>query len=333
MISALLALSILPPNGLTEPVTVALAPKRHRDWKIELPAESFVPVGNSIQLAGSGLKFAVSMQGTNLSIDLDGDGISDTVIEGDEGSALLRNNNGFRYAIRLLRNENGWSYASSSTMNADWNGARISVIDQDNDGVFGEVGEDAILIGRGRVATWLGQSIVINGELVQIDVAKDGSQLTVSPFQGVTGRLRLADSFQGDGKVLSAVIRSADGKNCFDLAGQTGAVEIPTGRYRFYSGKVGLGQMAVHVSSGKSQTIDVAKGSEASLSWGGGVNAEFGFQRQGDQVAFSPQDIRYFGSQGEEYSNWFPVGKSPVFIIKEADTKQEIARAMFPGSC
>lgn len=334
MICTLLALAGSPLwGGATEPETLALKPKRHRDWKIELPAEKFLPVGNAIRLAAADLQFAASLQGTNLNLDLDADGEMDTVLEGNDGSVLLRNADGFRYAIRLKRSENGWAYATSSTMNADWHGTRISVIDQDNDGRFGEVGEDAILIGRGRVATWLGENIVINGELLNLEIEADGSQLTLSPFEGETAKLRLADAYQGSGKVLSAVVRSKDGSQCFDLAGQTGSISIPAGKYRFQSAKVGLGQQAVQVAPGKSQYLDLKPNSEQALSWGGQVNARFGFQRQGNQVAFSPNEIRYFGPQGEEYINWFPVGKSPVFIIKEADTKQEIARAMFPGSC
>ncbi len=334
MLLALLALSSTPHlAAATESETLVLKPKRHRDWKIELPAERFLPVGSGIRLAGSGMEFSASLQGTNLQLDLDADGKMDTVLEGDEGSVLLRNADGFRYAIRLKRSENGWAYATSSTMNADWNGTRISIIDQDNDGRFGEVGEDAILLGRGRVATWLGHNVIINGQLLRMEIVADGSQLTLSPFEGPTAKLRLADAYQGNGKVLSAVVRSQDGRECFDLAGQTGSIELPVGRYRFQSGKLGLGQQAVTVEAGKSHFLDLKAGSEEIIRWGGQVNARFGFQRNGDQVAFSPNDIQYFGPQGEEYSKWFPVGKSPVFIIKEADTKQEIARAMFPGSC
>ena len=334
MFFALLALGSLSPlTAATEPQTLTLKPKRHRDWKIELPAEQFDPVATGISLAGSGLKFGASLQGTNLQLDLDADGEMDTVLEGDEASVLLRNANGFRYAIRLKRSANGWAYATSSTMTADWNGTRISIIDQDNDGRFGEVGEDAVLIGRGRIATWLGETIVLNGELLSISVNADGGELTLNPYQGETAKLRLADAYQGSGKVLSAVVRNEDGSQCFDLAGAKGAVDLPVGRYRFQSAKLGLGQQAVQVSAGKSHYLDLEANSEQALSWGGQVEALFGFQRQGDQVVFSPNDIQYFGAQGEEYKNWFPVGKSPVFIIKEADTKQEIARAMFPGSC
>ncbi len=332
MLVTLLALAISPP-GATEPQTLALKPKRHRDWKIELPAERFVPVGSGIRLAASGLEFAASLQGTNLNLDLDGDGEMDTVLEGDDGSVLLRNADGFRYAIRLKRSANGWAYATSSTMNADWNGTRISVIDQDNDGIFGEVGEDAILLGRGRVATYLGQNVVINGELLNLEVAPNGNELTLTPFDGQTGTLRFREAYQGNGKVLSAVVRSADGRECFDLAAESGPVALPVGKYRLHSAKIGLGQMAVTVASGKSHAVDVAADSEEELKWGGQIHARFGFDRKGDQVAFSPNDIQYFGEQGEQYLNWFPVGKSPVFVIQEADTKQEVARAMFPGSC
>ena len=310
---------------------VELSHRRYREWTIELPAESFTAIGNGIRL-GDDRTFAAELEGTNLLLDLDGDGVTDVRIEGDKGSALLRTEDGFRYAVRLARGANGWSYAASGSMSGKLGNTRIAIIDQDNDGIYGEVGVDAILIGRGKVATWLGDTLNVDGVLHTLKIDADGSVIELEPYSGPTGQLTVRDGFNGDGKILSAVVRSEDGRQCFDLAAAPGSVSVPVGNYRIDSGKVGMGTMAVTIGGGSSASMTVEADGSQEFEWGGPVRAEFTFQRRGDQVGFSPDQVWYYGTMGEEYQKWFPVGKSPIFVIHDQQTKAEVARAMFPGS-
>lgn len=333
MIGSLLTLTLLgaPPGG-PGPEIVPLAHKRHRDWSIQLPAETFTPVRDGIRL-GEGRFFAAALDGTGLRLDLDGDGAMDVTLEGEGGSVLLRGADGFRYAARLVQGVDGWAFAAGGAMTGTAEGVKVAVIDQDNDGVYGEVGEDAVLVGRGTTATWLGRTLSVGGRLHTVRVAEDGSELSLEPYAGETGRLGVVQGFEGEGRILSAVVRSLDGEHCLDLAAYDEAVEVPAGRYRLLSGSIGLSTMAVAVGPGGSPAVEVAAGGDAVLAWGGPVRAEFAFQRSGDQLAFSPDHVWYFGANGEEYTKWWPVGKSPVFTVTDETTEQEVARAMFPGSC
>lgn len=333
MLLELLSLSTPLFGGGDGAAPVELSHRRYREWNITLPAETFTSVGDGIRLAGGERVFAAALEGTHLLLDLDGDGATDVRIEGDDGSALLRAEDGFRYAVRLKRGPGGWSYAASGAMNGTLEGTPVSIIDQDNDGVYGEVGEDAILVGRGSVATWLGETLVVDGALHRLTVGADGGALELTPYEGDTGTLSVRDGFHGDGKILSAVVRSADGRHCFDLASVAGAVPVPAGDYHIESGRIGMGEMAVKVARGSAKPLTVAAGAAQEFAWGGPVTAEFAFQRQGDQVGFSPDAVWYYGALGEQYLEWFPVGKSPVFVVADAASGQEVARAMFPGSC
>ena len=330
MLIELLTLSLPALHGSGE-TAVPLSHKRYRDWDIALPAETFTPVGEGIALAGR--DFRAALEGTHLLLDLDADGATDVRVEGDAGSVLLRTDDGFRYAIRLQRGANGWEYAASGAMRGKIDGVFVSIIDQDNDGRFGEVGEDAVIVGRGSIATWLGETLQVGGTLHAVTVAEDGSTLQLAPYTGPTGSLAVTKGFHGSGKILSAVVRSADGRHCFDLASAEGSVAVPAGDYRIESGTIGMGEMLVTVGPGESDAVTVAADGQSSLEWGGPVRAEFAMPRAGDQVAFSPDAVWYYGEHGEQYLKWFPVGKSPVFVVKEADTGKEVARAMFPGSC
>ena len=102
MLFELLTLSAPMLIGDPGTATVELSHRRYREWTIELPAESFTAIGNGIRL-GDDRMFAAELEGTNLLLDLDGDGVTDVRIEGDEGSVLLKTEDGFRYAVRLAR--------------------------------------------------------------------------------------------------------------------------------------------------------------------------------------------------------------------------------------
>lgn len=329
MLLTLLALS-LPPQSPAVGETIPLQMKRHRNWAIELPQEGFRPVGQGLSLEG--YFFAASVEGSNLGLDLDADQNTDVTITGKEGAALLRTKDGFLYPIRLRATNLGWEYASSGTMSGKRGTTRISLIDQDGDGRFGEVGEDAIIVGRGAVAATLSETVVIDGELLQLKASSAGDSLTLSPFEGETGRLDFVDTFSGEGRVLSAIVASADGKHVLDLAESSGTVSVPVGNYHLESAKIGMGTMAVKVSRGFAKDLEVTASNPASLTWGGPIRAEFHYDRKGGQVAFYPDAIWYYGEEGERYESWFPVGESPVFVLADADSGQEVARAMFPGS-
>lgn len=317
----------------TGDLAVPMNHKRYRDWTIELPKETFTAVGDEISLQDGKYSFAAAMEGSNLLLDLNADGSTDVRISGEEGSALLRSEDGFRYAIRLKSGPNGWYFACSGAQVGKLEGTRISLLDQNNDGYFGEVGVDAILVGQGKIATWLGSTLLLDGKVRSLQFDSIDQQIMLADFEGEMGSLSVAAGFQGKGKILSAVVRSMDGQHCLDLAGHAGPVQVPAGSYRILSGKIGLGEQAVMIAPGTAGALKVSPETAQSFHWGGPVRAEFEFERGSGKIAFSPDQVWYYGSSGEEYVQWKPVGKSPVFYIIDSANKQEVASAVFPGSC
>jgi hypothetical protein len=317
----------------TGELVVPVNHKRYRDWTIELPQESFTAVGEEISLQDGKYSFAAAMEGSNLLLDLNGDGQTDVRISGEEGSALLRSEDGFRYAIRLKSGANGWAFACSGALVGKLDHTRIALVDQNNDGYFGEVGVDAILLGQGKIATWLGSTVLVDGKVRTLQFDPAAQQIKLANYEGEVGSLSVTAGFHGKGKILSAVVRSSDGQHCLELAGTDGPVQVPAGSYRILSGKIGLGEQAVLVAAGTASPCKVNAETAQVLHWGGPVRAEFEYQRKGGKIAFSPDYVWYYGAQGEEYVQWKPVGKSPVFQIIDSASKQEVAKVIFPGSC
>lgn len=79
-------------------------------------------------------------------------------------------------------------------------------------------GVDAMILGIGKDAGFLSRMIHVDGVLHELEVATDGSSLSVTPGEGETGVLDFRSELETKGKLLSALVRSEDGRDCFDLA-------------------------------------------------------------------------------------------------------------------
>ena len=329
---------------------VALKDKPTRSFAWELPAENWQPVSGTFPIAhAGGASFAVQKAGDALMVDCDGDGQTERRIEGRKDpdtqitSAFVvleserADGTPLRYGLRLRKRVKGWEWSTSTAavgkLENDGATTKIAVIDQDGDGVYGEIGEDALVVGSGKVCTFLSETVHVAGELYALQVAADGSSLELAPYEGATGTLDARAELKTEGKLLAAVVRSVDGQHSFDLAKSRGGLKVPAGQYRVHRGHLGLGKAVVTVESGRMKPITVSAEEKTVLTWGGPAQAEFAYHRKGDELMIRPDEVWYYGAAGEEYKNWSPVGKSPEFTIKERKLGTELAKALFPGSC
>jgi hypothetical protein len=326
------------------PTTVELAYRAYRKWDIVLPAEQFARVSGRVSNATcQGESFTAKLDGTALAIDTDGDGELDTTVTGKEDDAgnkaavvtlrgTGRDGEPFTFSARLIDTGSGWQFSVAGAMVGMIGETKVQLIDQNNNGRYDDFGEDAMIVGRGKYATFLSRAMNVAGVLYEVAVAEDGSSLDLTPFDGDSGTLDMRSKLDTKGKLLSAIVKSRDGDFSFDLATFRRGVTVPAGTYDLYSAKLGLGKAEAYIRPGRMAAVEVAASETASVVWGGPVKGEFKYVRKGDQVAFSPDDVTYFGGAGEEYRVWDPVGKSPEFTIKEIKAGTEVAKALFPGS-
>ncbi len=314
--------------------TVPLAHRGQRKWKLKLPNEQWKPVGTAFRLAKThGHDFATKTEGTRLKVDSDGDGEFDVTLEGKTAFVILRGKSPAgkptAYAVRL-QNKSGWQYAPGGYLSGKVKDTPVKIIDQNGNGRFDDIGQDALIVGRGKVACLLSEAINVGGELYQARVS-DGTELVVTPYTGPTGKLQLECGTKG--KVLSAIVQSTNGRYSFDMAKATAGMKVPVGGYRLVCGELGLAESRVKMVTGKSQPLAVAKNQTKKACWGGPVKAEFDYQRQDGKVHLSPAKVWYFGAAGEQYVGWVPLGASPKFTITNSADGKEVAQAHVPGSC
>lgn len=330
-LAALLAVaSVVSAQDVPASGEIALKPKMQRNSKLLLPGEKPTPVATGFHFQdGLGADFKANIDGTALLIDADGDGSLETRVEGDKGFVVLAKD-GRRYGVRLTAAPQ-WAFEAGSVVQGKIGSTRIRVIDQNHNGRFDDIGEDALVVGNGRAASFLSETITIDGQLRTIKVSPDGTKLSFGKFDGETGKLSL--HAVTDGKVMAAVLNSKDGRHSVHLSKQDAEVSVPAGDYVLHSGVLSMSGSRVTMQTGRSKAIKVGSDAEVKLSWGGPAKAEFAYADQGDQLVFDPNRIWYYGAVDEEYRNWNPVGKSPLIVVTDKATGKVVAETRFPGSC
>ncbi|MFT7078019.1 MAG: hypothetical protein ACJA0P_004046 [Planctomycetota bacterium] len=325
----------------------ALSARGIRTWGIELPADPFHKVSGSVPIAhDGGAGFAVAASGSGFEIDTDGDGELDRKVEGREHPETkvrqarvtlsgTREGQAFRYPARFELRPEGWAWASSSVMDGMIGETPVQLIDVDGNGEFTDVGRDAIAVGGSSIAQFLGETLLVGGELraVTFHGKADSVTATTSAYDGKVGTLDLRSGFDGKGVMLGAVVQSLDRKHSFELSGADEGAKVPKGRYRLVSAKIGLGEARATVDTRMMRSIKVKDDETTSLQWGAPIKATFTFDKDGSEVVLDPEKVRYTGAAGERWIGWDPVGKSPTFHIKDAETGKVLVDAVFPGSC
>ncbi|SVA48406.1 uncharacterized protein METZ01_LOCUS101260 [marine metagenome] len=337
------------PTVAADSDSIDLSYRSYRQWTINLPSFKWFEVKDGIKIAhAKGDRFAVAVEGNSLRFDTNGDGkldrtikpLVDRVTNVSTSRVVLsgktKKGAAFRYAIRLQKDARGWEWAPggamSGTIKGDVGPIPIRIIDQNGDGSFDDIGIDSMIVGSGDEAVFLSETIVVDNKLRKISITPEGNRITVTAYSGPTTKFDMTTSFNANGALLSAIVRSTDGKNSFDFGGSDGPLEIPAGDYEFVAGAVGLAQHRVKIGTGRMHPFKLGADQQQTLKWGGPVQAEFTFARAGDKVQFSPANIWYYGQAGEEYFNWTPQGKSPEYKVINAGTGALFRVAVCPGS-
>jgi hypothetical protein len=315
------------------PLTATLTYKSLPKWNLILPKEQWTTFTKAIPIrhANSEEGFIANVALMTVSLDTDGDGKADSDVKGTSGYAELRGKDAagkaFTYAARITNDGTKCSFAASGALVGSLNGVAISVIDANNNGVYGEFGKDAMIVGNGRAASWMSKVVNLKDELFEIRVSENGQQITAKPFTGVSGTLELRGGFKSAGE-LDSVVVSDDRSGCsFNLAGCKGML-VPVGSYTITGGFAHKANETVYNDGGKMRPLVVERSKTTSLAWGGAVTAQFDFAHDADKVTVQP-NIKYFGRAGEEYYSFKPEVKSPKFFV--FDGKKLVTSGRFGG--
>lgn len=306
--------------------TIALTPRTSRDFEWILPQPVWRSTTTGIGLAhAGGEEFRAARDGLTLRVDTDGDGVFDLTCKGETHHVVLRGKraDGQRLACALEVRTGAHSdkiyYACRTTLSGSFAGARVHVIDQNCNGVLGEVGLDAFAVEPSLAAVPLSRVVNVAGQLYELEVAADGMRATFTPYGGPAGTLDVRSGLTVVGELRAAVVSNLDGTLAFDVTGNK-PVRVPTGEYVFSSGLAVKGVQNGRLRKGRMEPIVVAPDATAKLTWGAPLRAEFSTSRVGDKVTVG-STVRYFGRAGEEWLPDLLYARTPQIRVFDAGEK------------
>jgi hypothetical protein len=318
-----------------EPASADLSYKAVKKWEFNVPNEQWSDAASGLGIKHkNGDKFTAYRDGLalELSVDTDGDGKTDSEVKGAKGFLVLKaddvDGDKLHYAVRFKIDGKQYKYATSGVMRGSLAGESITLIDQNNNGVWNEVGVDAMICGKGNAASYLSKIANLNGSLYEIEVSANGKHIDAKPYAGESGELSLRNGFKARGKIEAAVVNSTDGQYSFELAGSA-SLRVPVGSYKLAAGLASKSSEGVRIGAGKMKPLEVRAGAETSLEWGAPVVAEFTFGREGEAVKIEPSSLHYYGRAGEEYVEFLPQGASPKFLVYDERTEKLLKTGRF----
>lgn len=316
--------------------TATLSFKAFPKWSFITPAQTWTPVTDGIKVKHpNGDSFAAVKDGMKLSVDTTASGKPNKDVKGAGGYLVLfskgEDGKKFKYAVRLKGSAKAYSYASSCAMIGSPGGVPITLIDLNNNGIYNEYGKDALIVGKGRSASYLSKVVSYGDKLYDLEVAEDGSEASVTPYDGEAGTVNGLSDYNASGKLVNAVISDSGGKLSFNLA-DTKDLRIPVGEYTIVAGMIAKGNNSARIRQGKMSPVKVEAGKVTNLKWGAKVTAEFTHAVDGKDVKIEPNAVHYYGAAGEEYYDFVPGAKSPKFLVYDKASHKQLGKGIF-GMC
>lgn len=317
--------------------TEALSFKAFRKWSFITPQQEWTPVtteGIKVKHP-NGEFFAAEKDGLKLSVDTTCSGRLNKDVKGAKGYLVLQSKGEdgktFRYAVRLQGSAKEYKYVSSCGMVGTVGGVPVMLIDLNNNGIYNEYGKDGLIVGKGKSAGYLSRVISHDDKLYNLEVSEDGSEASVTPYEGESGTVNALSDYSARGKLVNAVITDSTGKISFNLA-DSKELRVPVGEYTIAAGLVTKGSYSARIRQGKMRPVKVEADKVVKLKWGAKVTAEFTHSVAGKDVKIEPNAVHYFGAAGEEYYDFVPGAKSPKFLVYDKATHKQLGKGIF-GMC
>jgi hypothetical protein len=236
----------------------------------------------------------------------------------------------FTYAIRVRGGANGgfeWSPAGIRTGTVE--GKKIMLFDRNGNGIYNDLGQDAISVGNSKGAALFGRVLMVDDALFHIEVDEQGNTLRYRPYDGETGVIDVTSEFGLKADLESAVFSTAGGDMSFDLSGTKGEVRVPVGSYELTFAFVAKGSDTAKISRGKMEMLPVTAEQGALLEWGSELAGAPMVRRGGAEVTISPE-YRIYGNGGEEYYDFTPDPLPSQYEIKDAESDKRLKKGSLP---
>lgn len=246
--------------------------------------------------------YRCSAQQKTVQLDVDGNGSYDNELEKKDNFVTykIKYQNGVQLNYRMrvfIKGASKSIYTDGSTSQPVWAYQRacfltaktpldaLVIIDDNNNGYFGDYGQDAIIIGAAnKQAIPLSSIIPIKGKFytIKVEVITEipeeskknpkfsGMKLVLTPYTGDMGKIDVTKNLKPPKEKISNIIIKRDTDIFLQLA-ERGETTVPTGEYYLVSAVSGS---RIRVRLGEKSFTAVEKGKTSAPKWGGPFKLE-----------------------------------------------------------
>lgn len=213
-------------------------------------------------------------------------------------------------------------FRRSCHLEADWNGKKVLLVDDNSNGTYGDVGADVIYV-KNDTPSFFGKTMRLGGELVEVRVPDvTGRELKVRPYEGETGFIKTTwKAGKVDPEYL--YVRGVEDpvKNAIFRLDIKNPVEVPVGKYRFYLGLMLSGKkrniIYCEIRRGKTKDLVVKAGETASIELGAPFQYQFAVKKEDDNYLLRGRDLELYGTSGEIYTRFYGEVILPKYQLKK----------------
>ncbi|GAB4152992.1 MAG: hypothetical protein Kow00107_03420 [Planctomycetota bacterium] len=225
--------------------------------------------GDKIDLPGGGFK--VKLDNQKVLVDVKGKGTPDyTAAQGTASKPFVvdivyADGTTQKYGIKVLKNGNSWAWIRNSVLEATIDRTKLWIADENCNGIYGEVGADAIYFDKKDRGCPFSPVVFAGGSCYEISVVESGAELKYKPYTGKLGKVDIFKDWNGkkDPETVLVQGNTEAGEIFLDIAAK-GAIDIPLGSYTMVRAYL----PGVEIIKGQSTTFEVGGSEPATMKWG-----------------------------------------------------------------
>ncbi|MFA5795471.1 MAG: hypothetical protein WC980_10460 [Candidatus Brocadiia bacterium] len=151
-----------------------------------------------------------------------------------------------------------WAFQRACFMQGKTPLGDFILIDDNNNGYYDDLGEDAIIIGSGasRQVELLSKLISIKGKFYECKTHYTGNKLSLKEYQGQIGKIDMVKGFNFPNQKIENAVIAGDDNVYFNIPLQAKYFVLPVGEYSLYSAVISKGKFKVIGNSGSKVKVE-----------------------------------------------------------------------------
>jgi len=208
---------------------------------------------------------------------------------------------------------------------AQYADCNVVVVDDNCNGRYNDLGEDAVIAGRGGMAAPLGSTVLLGGRPYGFQVSADGRKMTFTAVKDYKLGYAMVSNREGHRLLIGAVLKGPSGG--YHVIGDRAPSLLPVGSYSFAFASLGnpvADQLAI--LEGGSLGIAVKEGKKVAVLKFGRPQLKVSaiYDPVSDRVKIDPPDRNAITCKGGTFRFFFRTGTPKVDIVRFSGRREVV---------